>query len=39
MTYRLLFLGEGTSDQGIAIHIERMAVENGLDVQIPRYRH
>jgi hypothetical protein len=31
---RVLFLGEGTSDEGIALHVERIAAECGVDVAI-----
>lgn len=31
---KVLFLGEGTSDEGIAIHIERIATELDLNVQM-----
>lgn len=32
--HRVLFLGEGTSDEGIAFHVERIATECGVDVAI-----
>ncbi len=32
MTLRLLFLGEGASDSGIAYHVERIATDAGFDV-------
>ncbi|MFC7247322.1 hypothetical protein ACFQO7_33030 [Catellatospora aurea] len=31
---RILFLGEGTSDEGIAVHVERIAEGYGLDVAL-----
>jgi len=31
---RVLFLGEGTSDEGLALHVERIAAECGVDVAI-----
>jgi hypothetical protein len=34
VTIRVLFLGEGTSDSGIAGHVRRIATEQGLDVVI-----
>ena len=34
MTIRILFLGEGTSDGGIAGHVRRIATEQGFDVVI-----
>lgn len=32
--HRVLFLGEGPSDDGIRIHIERMAVECGVEISL-----
>ena len=32
--HRILFLGEGTSDEGIAVHVERIAEGCGLDVAL-----
>lgn len=34
MTYRVLFVGEGSSDEGITVHIERIAIESGLSLAI-----
>ncbi|MET7466693.1 hypothetical protein [Nonomuraea sp. NPDC005501] len=34
MNLRVLFLGEGTSDSGIATHVRRIAIENGFRVAI-----
>lgn len=34
MTIRVLFLGEGTSDSGITVHVQRIATERGIDVVI-----
>lgn len=34
MTYRVLFLGEGSSDQAIGVHIDRIAESCGIAVQI-----
>ena len=34
MTLRVLFLGEGTSDSGITVHIQRIATECGVEVVI-----
>ncbi|GAA0360435.1 DUF4276 family protein [Actinoallomurus spadix] len=34
MTLRVLFLGEGTSDSGITVHVQRIATESGVDVVI-----
>ncbi len=34
MTLRLLFLGEGASDSGIAYHVERIATDAGFDVML-----
>src|SRR5690242_453085 len=31
---RILFLGEGSSDEGIAVHVERIAEGFGLDVAL-----
>ncbi|MEU4367628.1 hypothetical protein [Micromonospora chersina] len=34
MMHRGVFLGEGSSDAGISVHIERIAIECGIDVQL-----
>lgn len=34
MTLRVLFLGEGTSDSGITLHVQRIATECGVEVVI-----
>lgn len=32
--HKVLFLGEGSSDQGIAVHVERIAAELGIETQV-----
>ena len=34
MIHRGVFLGEGSSDAGIAVHIERIATECGVEIQL-----
>lgn len=34
MTARVLFVGEGSSDNGLVPHIESIAVRKGLDVSV-----
>ncbi|WP_371479736.1 hypothetical protein [Kitasatospora sp. NBC_00315] len=34
MTTRVLFIGEGSSDNGLAPHVESIAVRRGLDVSV-----